>query len=430
MSTSNDPQQLAKDVDGAAHGSGGTRSSKPRKPKNYLLRPGYRRVDLKMINSLSEEQALLMLQQLRWGEHEEGQQCCPKCGVVDSHYVCRSINGFKCRSCKLQFTVFSGTRLHSSKMRAKEVLSIALHFVESKDGMSSRELSGLHGRSHQTLHVMTLKIREALRETLEEAGKLHSRVQADAAYFLKYVRPENVGTGAALRAKQDQKNAGLDENAKLKSTVNPEMCALVVFVQEPFGASRRRCRIAMVKTESQVEILPIAQRFCSEDAVLVTDQHSAYAVFSGEFDEHHQVNHNECFMDKQGLHTNLAEGVFSRIRAAVHGAWHRMSIQHLVEYGWELCWRLEMVGLDNQSQLDDLLKRLLRSGRPTRFVDYWKKRADAPKTPAGEIGIVREVPKEDVPKKRGRPSKGEVRLKPPARQKFKKLAPENVSTTA
>lgn len=423
MATKGDATKLAAAVDGqGAHAPAGAKGGAgSRRKKNYLLRPQYRQVNLKYISNLSDEAALKLLHQIRWAHCGEGKQSCPKCGAVDEHYVCESIKGFKCRSCKRQFTVLSGTRLHSTKMKAKEILSIALHFVESKDGMSSRELSALHGRSHQTLHVMTLKIREALRETLEDAGKLSGRVQADAAYFLKYVRPENVGTGAALRAKQDQKNAGLDENAKAKSTVNPEMCALVVFVQEPSKSyPRRRCRIALVKTESQVEVLPIAQRFCAGDSVLITDQHSAYAVLSGEFDEHHQVNHGECFMDKNGLHTNLAEGVFSRIRAAVHGAWHRMSFQHLVEYGWELCWRLEMLGLDNQSQLRDLLGRLLRSGRPTKFVDYWKKRPDAPKTPPEEIGVVREVPKDTVPKRRGRPPKGVVR--PPAAARFKKLA--------
>ncbi len=418
MNNTTDAQALSTAVDGGsvvrASRDGGD-GKKPKRKRNYLLRNGYRQIDLKVINSYSEEQALLRLQQVRWGHLGDGQQCCPKCGAVDAHYVCPSISGFKCRACKRQFTVFSGTRLHSSKMSAKEVLSIALHFVEAKDGMSSRELSALHGRDYQTLHVMTLKIREAIRQTMADEPKLQGKVQADAAYFIKYVRPGNVGTRAALSAKRDQKNAGLDEDAKAKGTVSPNMCALVVFVQEAEGQARRRYRIALIKTESQIEILPIAQDFCSQDCVLVTDQHGAYHVFSGEFEEHHQVNHAEEFMTSDGHHTNLAEGLFSRIRASVHGAWHRMSLQNLVEYGWELCWRGEMVGMNNVYQLDDLLKRLLRSGRPTKFVDYWRKRADSEKVDPEQIGVVREIDKGLVPKKRGRPAKGVTRLKPPPR---------------
>ncbi len=92
-----------------------------------------------------------------------------------------------------------------------------------------------------------------------------------------------------------------------------------------------------------------------------------------------------------------------------------MSLQNLVEYGWELCWRGEMVGMNNVYQLDDLLKRLLRSGRPTKFVDYWRKRADSEKVDPEQIGVVREIDKGLVPKKRGRPAKGVTRLKPPPR---------------
>lgn len=418
MSNTNDAQALSTAVEGssARASRGGIDGNKPKRPRNYLLRKDYRKVDLKSISRYSEEQALLRLQEVRWGHLAEGHQCCPKCGDIDAHYVCPSIGGFKCRACKRQFTVLSGTRLHSTKMTAKEVLSIALQFVEAKDGMSSRELSALYGRNHQTLHVMTLKIREAIRETMSEEAKLQGKVQADAAYFIKYIRPKNVGTGAALSAKRDQKNAGLDEDAKAKNTVSPNMCALVVFVQEAQGEVRRRYRIALIKTESQVEILPVAQEFCSQDSVLITDQHGAYHVFSGEFDEHHQVNHTKEFMTPDGHHTNLAEGVFSRIRAAVQGAWHRMSLQHIVEYGWELCWRGEMVGMNNQHQLDDLLRRLLRSGRPTKFVDYWKKRPDSKKADPEQIGVIREIDKDLVRKKRGRPPKGEVRLKPPPRR--------------
>jgi hypothetical protein len=86
-----------------------------------------------------------------------------------------------------------------------------------------------------------------------------------------------------------------------------------------------------------------------------------------------------------------------------------MSVQNLVEYGWEVAWRQEMVGQNNQYQLDDLLVRLMRSGRPTKFVDYWNKRPAESRVEKEEIGLVREVRRDAMPKKRGRPSKDTVR---------------------
>lgn len=384
-----------------------------KRKRNYLLTPAYRTTSLLEVLGYTETQLAAYLEHIRWGGLGLGVQACPKCGSIERHYRCASINGWKCKSCAKQFSVLSGTRVHGMKMSLKTFMSFAMHFMEAKDSMSSRELSGLHDLDYQTAHVLTLKIREAIRETMGSEGSLTGYVQADAAYFMKYVRPGNVGTGAALAAKEVQKNAGLDEDGKLTAKVNESMHALVVFVQAG-QQGHRRYRIAMIKTENQVDLLTLGQQFCTKEAILITDQHSAYNFFSGEFAAHRQVNHNKEFQTRDGVNTNLAENIFSRIRAAVHGAWHRMSVQNLVEYGWEVAWRQEMVGKDNLQQFNDLLARILKSGRANKFVDYWNKRSEDERVPKEEIGVLREVDLGAVPKKRGRPKKGTVRPKPAA----------------
>lgn len=394
------------------------RWSSVKEKRSYLLRPDYRQVSLQGLLGRSNEQAIQYLARVRWGGFGENVQACPACGSVASHYWCKSIGGWKCRDkrCGKQFTVFSGTRFHGIKMAATTFLGILFHFVEAKDGISSREIAGLHNLNHQTVHVMTLKIREALRETLSAEPLLTGYVQADAAYFIKYTRPGNVGTGAATAAKAQQKNAGLDESGKVQHTVSKNMHALVVFVQ----AGQQGCRqyrIARVKTENQVDLLTLGQRFCDSQAALITDQHSAYNFFSGEFVAHHRVNHQQEFMTKEGFNTNFAEGIFARMRAAVAGAWHRTSIQNLEEYGWEIAWRQTMVGRPNGEQLEDLLRRVLNHGRAKRFVDYWGKREKPPEAKREELGEVVEVEKKNVTKKRGRPKAGMARMKKPTEPK-------------
>lgn len=294
---------------------------------------------------------------------------------------------------------------------------MAHHFVEAKDSISARELSGLHDLNHQTAFVFTLKIREALRETMTAEPLLDGYVQADAAYFMKYRRPGNVGTGASLAAKRDRQNAGLDEKGKIAQTVSPKMHALVVFVQSG-QQGKRRYKVAVVKTENQVDMLNLGQKFCTKDAVLVTDQHHAYNFYSGEFDSHLRVNHSEEFMTDDGFHTNHAEGFFARMRAAQGGAWHKLTLQYLEEYGWEFAWRQTMVGRSNLEQLEDLLRRMLNSGRATRFADYWGTRPDPkPKASADDVGLVMAVSKDGVKKKRGRPALGTVRPQEPTQPK-------------
>jgi hypothetical protein len=129
------------------------------------------------------------------------------------------------------------------------------------------------------------------------------------------------------------------------------------------------------------------------------------------------ILHTKEFQDANKRNTNNAESFFSRMRHAYRGAWHRTSIQNLEWYGWEFAWRQTMVGRSNERQLQDLLARVLAPFNERRFSDYWRKQPDRPKPDPDEIGLVVEIDKRTIPKKRGRPRKGEVRLKPPPRKK-------------
>lgn len=384
--------------------------------RSYLMRPDYREVtpaDLFRDEATARRHIALG----RWAS--ETNQVCPRCGEVAQHTWCQSINGWKCRNkaCGKQFSLFAGTRLHGLKMSAVQLMNGLFHIVEAKDSISARELSAHMGVEYQSAYVFWMKVREALKETMLAEDRLSGLIQADAAYFLKYVDPGNVGTGASLASKKEQKNAGLNESGKTTAKVSERMHALVAFVQQT-DQGRFKVRVAVIKTESQVPLLTLAQRFCTPDSVLMTDQHSAYNPFSGQFVDHRIVNHNKVFVDKAGNHTNYAENFFSRVRAAQHGAWHRLTIQNLEYYGWEMAWRLQMVGLSNKAQVEDLLKRLLGYGRAKDFGDYWRKgKNPRPKLGPSEQGSLREVPKNKVPVKTGRPKRGEVRPKPPERAK-------------
>jgi hypothetical protein len=265
-----------------------------------------------------------------------------------------------------------------------------------------------------------MKVREAIADSMLAEPKLSGYIQADAAYFMKYVRPGNVGTGASLAAKRDRKNAGLDEAGKTKNTISPKVHALVVFVQTG-QAGQRRYKVAVVKTENQVDLLTLGKQFCDRDAILTTDGHSGYNFYTGAFQQHYVIDHGSEFVDKDGMHTNLAEGFFSRMRSAETGAWHKMTLAHIEEYGWEFAWRQTMVGRSNLEQLRDLLARVLKSGRATRYGDYWGKSETAPRRVMDreEGSKAVEVTKDSVPKKRGRPSGEAVRPQVPQTPKRK-----------
>jgi hypothetical protein len=70
-----------------------------------------------------------------------------------------------------------------------------------------------------------------------------------------------------------------------------------------------------------------------------------------------------------------------------------------------------MVGRSNTDQMQDLLRRLLASGRPRRFVDYWGKRSQgSEETDPKDVGIAVEIDRGKLRKKMGRPRKDSLRV--------------------
>lgn len=394
---------------------------KPGKPehRSYLTEPEYKTVSSSKLDALDEAGARQFVLEVLYGREDkpfDGRHPCPSCGEFAEHRFYDSCRRFVCRSkvCRHQFTLYSGTVLHGSVMPVRMLVRILFEFVEAKDSRSSREFGGNHGIDDQTMRVLLMKVRERLSTTMEVEPLLDGFVQVDAAYFMKYVRPGNVGTGASISASSRRKNAGLDENGKTSMAISPRMHAVVVFVQE--GAQKRRAyRVACVKTEAQVEMLTLAQRFCAPTAKVITDQHSAYNPFTGEFEEVVRVNHQYQFADDQGNTTNLAENFHSRMRAAEKGAFHKFTLQNIDLYAWEFAWRLQMVGWDSLYQLNDIIRRVFVRQRSVRFADHWRSRKGDKARPLlteEEQGQLVRVEPAVVPKKLGRPGKGVVRPKP------------------
>src|ERR1700730_2594870 len=112
--------------------------SKRAQHKSYLLKAAYRVMSLANIYERGEQDAIDLFAEIRWGEI--GRQACPRCGELDQHYWTARHKRWKCRACEKQFTVFSGTYLHATKLKPVVLLSLFFHFVEAKDSVSAREV--------------------------------------------------------------------------------------------------------------------------------------------------------------------------------------------------------------------------------------------------------------------------------------------------
>jgi transposase-like protein len=415
------------------------KSDRPVFDESYLKQPEYQLLSQAKLSFLTPDEFKVVRERARpfiidvmWGHLGEGVLPCPKCGVIEAHRWMPSHKSYRCGSCRHEFTLKSGTIFHNMAISVYTILHLLARFVESKDACSSREHGGLLGISPQGARVLTTKIRERLKKSMLAEGPLTGFIQADAAYYMKYVRPGNVGTGASAKAREERMNAGLKENGKTSAAVSPRIHALVVFVQEgPW--KKRRYRVAVVKTENQVDMLTLAKTFCDKGAYLIADQHSSYNVLHGHFKSVSRVNHGKEFTNEVDDDTNLAEMFHSRMRAGEKGAFHRFTLKYLEFHGWEFAWRQQMVGWDNLYQFNDLIRRVFARDRSEVMADYWNsrkvKKNGAEDQEDDGLAFAASVPKDQVPKKMGRPPKDATRPQVPEELKKPKTSRKTTAAT-
>lgn len=362
-----------------------------------------------------DDMALSLLAEARW--ESKVTQTCPHCGTIDQHYFLAQYRRWKCRAtkCSKQFSVFSGTKFHNTKLSAQQVAMMLFVWQEGAEGMSSRELSALIGHSYQATHVQVMKMREALWQT-QDGTQLGGMVEADAAFFNRHIRPPNLGTGVSHHQRKADAAAGekvseapvevemvaaerkpkvtrLDKDARAKKYLqNPNMHALVAFVERLPDGGIGRVRTGVVKTENQTDIHALSQRYIHPSATVLTDESGAYSMMLATAAAHARVKHKTMFVDPEGTHTNHVECFFAEMRRSQAGRYHRFGLGYLQYYAAELGWRLEMRDKPNDIRLWDLARRVLCSGPSIQFADVWNKRPRAvtprPKVPKPEkVGL-------------------------------------------
>jgi transposase-like protein len=142
----------------------------------------------------TEGDAYLLLEGLRWVDGV----VCPHCGSVAAHYFLEPRDGsstratrtgsrsqrrvWKCRDCRKQFSVLTGTIFHGTKISLRTWLFVIFEMCASKNGVAPREIQRKYDLTPKSAWFMTQRIREAMkREPL--AGLLRGTVVADETWM-------------------------------------------------------------------------------------------------------------------------------------------------------------------------------------------------------------------------------------------------------
>jgi len=143
---------------------------------------------------MTDAEAETTFRKLRWIE-TDGAPVCPSCGSLDA-YECRRASGasrFRCKGCKKDFSITSGTLFASHKMPLRGYLAAIAVFCNEVKGKSALALSRDLGTSYKTCFVLAHKMREAMAEEMKGrvVGGEGKEVEIDGGYFGGYVKPAN-----------------------------------------------------------------------------------------------------------------------------------------------------------------------------------------------------------------------------------------------
>ena len=233
---------------------------------------------------------------------------CPRCGTAHPYWIStRRI--WRCKGCSYEFSVTTKTIFHRSRTPLQKWFIAIWLMVNSKKGISAKQLERSLGVTYKTAWRMAMQIRKAMRPGYGFEDKLAGIVEADDTY---------------VGGKQSGGKRGRGAPGK----------EIVVGFKERGGNV-----VAEVVQNLKAETLrPLLDAYVSLEAdLLVTDELKSYKAAAGSR-RHEIVCHTQTFVNGN-VHTMGIESFWSLFKRAIIGNYHRVSAKHLQAYLNEFMFR-------------------------------------------------------------------------------------------
>ena len=296
---------------------------------------------------LSDEEAHDCFRMIRWAE-TKGEAVCPKCGCL-SVYQLSTTKRWKCRGCRHQFTVTSGTIFASRKLPIRTLLLAVAIFVNGAKGHSALQLSRDLDVQYKTAFVLSHKLREAMATETADAT-LSGEVEVDGAYFGGHVKPAN--------HKADRIDRRLAQNQTGKRQV-------VVVMRERKGI------VLPFVFKSEAQGVQAVGARVAPGSIIHADEARGWDALHDRYLTK-RIDHGQCYSDGEAC-TNQAESFFSRLRRAEIGTHHHISGRYLYAYAGEMAWRENNRRVSNGAQYLGVTAAALNAPVSRTWKGYWQR---------------------------------------------------------
>ena len=325
--------------------------------QHFLLTRPAKSLTLAQVFRLTDAQAETEFRTLRWPA-TDGAPVCPECGGLNA-YECRRPSGalrFRCRECRKDFSLTSGTLFASHKLPLRMYLGAIAIFCNEVKGKAALALSRDLGVSYKSAFVLAHKLREAMAEEMKGrvVGGEGKEAEIDGAYFGGYQKPAN------HKENRRDRRLARNQNGKRRS---------VIIVRERNGHS-----VPAVFSSESAALSWIRSRI-APGTIVNADEAPGWDALHAHF-EMRRINHAEAYSEA-GACTNMAEEYFSRLRRAEAGHHHHIAGAYLLRYAQEASWREDNRRVSNGDQTRRVAALALGKRTSPDFVGYWQRHVAA-----------------------------------------------------
>ena len=233
---------------------------------------------------------------------------CPFCQSTEvSPRPSRKPQPFRCRTCRKDFSVKTGTVLHSSNIPLSKWAIGFYLFMTNLKGVSSMKLHRDLGITQRSAWHMSHRIRETLDAT---GGKFAGPVEADETY---------------IGGKEGNKH----EFKKLKAGRGTVGKAPVAGIKD---RATNQVRTTVVQKTDKGTLQNFVIRHTEANATVYTDEAAAYVGIPR---AHEAVAHSAGEYVLEMAHTNGMESHWAMFKRGIAGVYHHISVKHLGRYTTE-----------------------------------------------------------------------------------------------
>jgi transposase-like protein len=298
----------------------------------------------------TEGDAYAFLESIRWANGV----FCPHCGSVASHYFLTPENGtsrktrtgsaserrvWKCRDCRKQFSVITGTVMHGSKASIRVWLFVIFEMAANKNGIAAYEIQRKYGVANRTAWFMCHRVREAMKR--RDPTLMLGTIVADETF---------IGGDKRNWHRSDPRLRPVPVVPGEKG--DPYKTPVLALICAETGEARSQ---VVANVTGKTLRKAIYDQVAMEDSHLQTDEAKAYGTFSDEFLSHQAVNHSAGEYVRNGAGTNMAENYFAQLKRSLDGTHHHVSPEHLPRYLSEFDFRYSNRRLTDTERMGKLV---------------------------------------------------------------------------